>query len=106
MDNRVESKIDNIVEDVNEVKIAITKLEGSYDRSMQILDRLTVSVEHHIKRTDVLQDMLGALNLEQALTKQKIENEKSKNKLIYVVLAFVGTVILGLKQLGILDKLF
>lgn len=105
MDNRVESKIDNIVEDVNEVKIAITKLEGGYERSVEILDRLTSSVEHHIKRTDELQNIVIDSTLKLALVEQRIEDDKARSKLIYMVLAVVGTIILGLKQLGILDKL-
>ena len=104
--DRIESKIDNIVEDVHEVKIALTKLEGDYARSMQILDRLTDSVEHHIRRTDQLQELLGKFNTDQQLLNQKIEDSKARNKLIYMVLGVVGTIILGLKQLGILDKLF
>lgn len=104
--DRMELKIDSIVEDVNEVKITITKLESSYERSMHILDRLTDSVEHHIRRTDELQDMMNKFNTQQELFKQKLEDDKSRHKLIYVVLGVVGTIILGLKQLGILDKLF
>lgn len=106
MPHRIELKIDNIVEDINEVKIAITKLESSYEQSINILDRLTNSVEHHIRRTDELQDVMGKFNIQQELLKQKVEDDKSRHKLIYVVLGIVGTVILGLKQLGILDKLF
>ena len=101
----IEKKLDNIVSEVNEMKISMVKLESNYDKSIDILDRLTTSVEHHIKRTDELQDLSVDLKLQIELTKQDLQNKKDRDKLILTVLSVVAAIVLGLKELGLFDIL-
>ena len=101
----IEKKLDNIVSEVNEMKISMVKLESNYDKSIDILDRLTTSVEHHIKRTDELQDLSVDLKLQIELTKQDLHNKKDRDKLILTVLSVVAAIVLGLKELGLFDIL-
>lgn len=102
----MKEKLDGIISDIHEVKINIVKLESNYDKSIEILDRLTLSVEHHIKRTDELQDIVARLNTQQELSEQRIDHEVGKVKLVIMVLASLGATLLFLKEIGILNKLF
>lgn len=105
----MKEKLDQVITDIHEVKINIVKLESNYDRSVEILDRLTVSVEHHIKRTDELQDIVTKLNARQDLADQKLDSEisniKEKAALVLYVLGSIAATLLFLKEIGILDKL-
>lgn len=125
--DQVYKKIDEIKDSIHDIKKEMVGLNYNYDRCMEILERLTVSVEHHIKRTDEIQDMVVALKEQNSQTSQTnaLETEKMKNEQnlkiaalsadlankkdndrnIWIVLVAVGGFILGLKQLGILDKL-
>lgn len=115
--NGLNYKIDKIVEDVNDLKITSAKLEINHQKTNEILERITDSVEYHIKRSDKLEELVGLIKTEhnnlilsQEFNKKelenKIENKKNNDKLIWVVLAAVGAIILGLNELGILSKLF
>jgi hypothetical protein len=101
----MKDKLDGIISDIHEVKINIVKLESNYEKSIEILDRLTLSVEHHIKRTDELQDIVTKLSTQQELADLRIDNEVGKVKLVIMVLGTLGATLLFLKELGILDKL-
>lgn len=101
----IQKKLDNIVSEVNEMKVSMVKLEANYDKSIDILDRLTSSVEHHIRRTDELQDLSVDLKLQIELTKQDLQNKKDRDKLILTVLSVVAAIVLGLKEVGLFDIL-
>lgn len=101
----IEDKIDDIQQDITEIRIALVKHEANYDKAVNILDRLTSSVEHHIERTDKLQELVQTLKNDQLTIAAKLEKKKSNDQMIWMTLVAVGTIIIGLKELGILDKL-
>lgn len=120
--------LNTIREDIGELKITVAKQESNLGYLTQILDSLKEDVRIHIKRSDslealhdVVKEELIKLREEHKLTKQlllsKIEKEQiqadNKNKSIWLILktifytlSSVGAVLLALKQLEILDKLF
>lgn len=102
----VKRKLDDIVEDISEMKVNVAKIEINHERTTDILDRLTSSVEHHIKRTDELQDLVIELKLQQELTKADLQKKKELDRMILYTLGAVGTILLAFKELGLLDKLF
>lgn len=105
----LESKVDRIVEDIGEIKVTIAKQEVN-------LCQLTKSVDYHIKRTDDLQEIVTQVseankkaNLVVA-AKVQAQSEKSKKlwfmiKTVMSTLAAVGSVLLALHELGILNNL-
>lgn len=115
-----DSKLDKISEDIVELKV----ISG---RQSEILERLTESVEHHVKRSDTLEDLYAMLReeqlklkSEQELTKQLLAaniaaqearaNEKANlitNTLntIFYTLSAVGAVLLALHEFGVFEKL-
>jgi hypothetical protein len=115
--DELKKKLDIINEDVTEIKIATARLEINYDNNNKILDRLTASVEHHIKRTDALEELVLELKSQQERADLSIENKVSlldrdlnnhidKVKLTVYILTLLGAGLIGLKELGVLDKLF
>lgn len=103
-------KLDKISENIVELKVAMAKLDANYGKAVEILDRLTVSVEEHIRRTDALEEMIMLEQKKNELAIVKInaelEKKKSNDKMVWTVLVAVGAIILGLNQLGVLQKLF
>lgn len=105
-----DEKFQRITDDITELKVILGKQEVNLGNSNRILDRLTDSVEIHIKRTDTLEDFIRLIREE---TKQDIENEIKPIKAhisfvrgaIYAFGIF-GTLLVALKELGILQKLF
>lgn len=113
MSQNLNDKVDKIAEDVNELKIGMAKLDISYEKTNEILERITESVEYHIKRSDKLEELVALIKEEhiqlknnQEATEKKIDTKTDSIKLIMYVLATVGAIILGLNELGILQKLF
>lgn len=113
MSQNLNNKVDKIAEDVGDVKIAVAKLEVSHDKTNDILERITESVEYHIKRSDKLEDLVASTNTEfislrqqQLLMEERLNNKSDSVKLVMYVLAAVGAIVLGLNELGILQKLF
>ncbi len=92
-------KIDKILDDVNDLKIVAARQEINMENITKILDRLTSSVEEHVKRSDNFEKSL-------ALVSQDLQNKKDRDLLVVGVLGTLGAIFLFLKQLGILDKLF
>jgi hypothetical protein len=114
------NKIDKISEDIIELKVISAQQNV-------ILERLTESVEHHVKRSDTLEDLYAMLREEQLklksehdLTKALLEaniaaQEAKANaktnllwntiKTVFLTLCGVGTFLLALHELGILEKL-
>lgn len=95
----MEDKIDKLAEAINEVNITMARQEVHLKNNTDHLDRLTSSVEEHVKRSDNTDKAV-------ALLQANLENKKDNDKLVLTVLAAVGAVLLALKELGILDKLF
>lgn len=91
-------RIDAMAKDVVDLKVVAAKQEVNLAKSNEILDRLTSSVEEHVKRSDATDKAV-------ALLQASLENKKENDKLVLTVLAGVGAVLLALKELGILDKL-
>lgn len=109
-------KINQLIDDVTELKILIAKQEINSDRQNEILDRLTSSVEHHIERTDKLEELVSLLREEAIKNVATIKSEVHadlipiKNHISFIkgaayTLGVVGAIILGLNQLGILSKI-
>jgi len=69
----IKDKLDTLSSDVQEIKLNVVKLESSYDNANHILDRLTTSVEHHIKRTDELQDLVTEVRVQTQLLQRDLE---------------------------------
>lgn len=113
MSQNLNDKVDKIAEDVGDLKVAVAKLDISYEKTNEILERITESVEYHIKRSDKLEELVALIKEEhiqlknnQDATEQKIESKTDSIKLVMYVLATVGAIFLGLNELGILKKLF
>lgn len=89
MDNkRLEAKIDKMVEDISEIKITMAQN--------------TASLETHIRRTEIAEEQISTI-------KDDIKPIKSHVAFVKGAiwsLGIVGAVILGLHELGIIDKLF
>ena len=114
--------------DINELKVIVAKQEMNLNNLTRIMDDMKDDLKTHIKRSDTLEDLFGLLkeeqirlreehNLAKHLLISKIEQEQTKSevksetiwtvlKTVFYTLAAVGTVILALEQLKILDKLF
>ncbi len=113
MSQNLNDKVDKIAEDVNDLKVGMAKLDVSYEKTNDILERITESVEYHIKRSDKLEELVALIKEEhiqlknnQDSTEKKIETKTDSIKLVMYVLATVGAIFLGLNELGILKKLF
>lgn len=91
-------KIDKIIEDMTDLKIVITKQEINIENIGKVLERLTLSVEDHVDRSNKFEKALELL-------KQDLQNKKDRDLLILGVLSALGATLLFLKQLGILDKI-
>lgn len=107
--NNLNDKVDKIVEDVGDLKIAVAKLEVSHEKSNDILERITESVEYHIKRSDSLEELVDVVKNEFVLLKQdqiRLDEKSKRINIVMYVLGAVGAVILGLNELGVLQKLF
>lgn len=92
-------KLDNIKEDITDLKVVMARLDENLKMNTEILDRLTASAEEHVKRSDSLEQMV-------ILDKQDLKHKKDQDKLIWTVLCAVGTVLHVFKEFGIFDKLF
>ena len=109
----IDLKIEKIAEDVNDIKITMVKQEAN-------LSNLTKSVEHHIKRTDDLQELVTSVKNDHDTFKHysklqdKLSEERTtyKTKAIWLVLKTIlatltsaGATLLALHELGVLDNL-
>jgi hypothetical protein len=109
----VDLKLEKISEDIGEIKVTIAKQEI-------ILGGLAKSVDHHIKRTDVLQELVTSVKNDHDLFKNQsalqnqINQERTsyKTKYIWTVLKTIlatlsaaGATLLALHELGILQNL-
>lgn len=106
----LENKIDKILEDLSEVKIVQAKHTILHEKNTQDLER-------HILRTDLAEARIEMLTKADVELKEELLVEISPIKshvhavdagikvLIWTLTA-IGAIVLGLKQLGILEKLF
>lgn len=95
----LDEKIDKLAEAINEINVTMARQEVNLKNNTDHLDRLTGSVEEHVKRSDNTDKAV-------ALLQANLENKKDTDKMILTVLTAVGAVLLALKELGIFDKLF
>lgn len=120
--------LENIKDDINSLKLIVTKQESNLDNLARIMEDMKDDLKTHIRRSDALEGLFGLLKEEQSRLREehnlakhllvsKIENEQAKSeaktealwtvlKTVFYTLASVGTVILALEQLKVLDKLF
>lgn len=106
MDEKFKSEISTAITDI---KITQVRQAANQDRMNEILDTLTRSVEHHIQRSD---------NLEELVELYKKENEKQLNEELkpikshvsfvkgaFWALSICAVVLVTLHEMGILQKL-
>jgi hypothetical protein len=105
-----EEKFLRIADDITELKVTLAKQEVNAENSNKILDRLTESVETHVRRSAALENLVELVRSE---TAAKIESEILPIKAhvhfvkgaIYT-LGILGALLMALQQLGILQKIF
>lgn len=117
----IDQKLDKLSEDVIELRVAFVKQEANYEKAIEILDRLTDSVVEHVRRSDQIEELVEQHKAYNDVQLEKLKHEsekellklqsdlsqkKSNDRMIWVVLMAIGGVILGLHELGILEKLF
>lgn len=106
----LENKIDKILEDLNEVKIIQARHTVLHEKNSEDLER-------HILRTDLAETRIEMLTKADSELKDELMQEITpiKNhintinvavKILLWVMATMGAILLGLHQLGILNKLF
>ena len=89
MDNkRLEDKLDKIVDDISEI--------------MQTMAANTSSLEEHIRRTDIAESRINDVELELTPLKAHVAFVKGAAW----SMGILGATLLGLSQMGILQKLF
>lgn len=107
---QLENKIDKILEDLNEVKVVQARHTVLHEKNTEDLER-------HILRTNLAEERIEMLTKADIELKEEILAEINPIKShVYAVnigikvvvwtLTAIGAILLGLKQLGILDKLF
>lgn len=104
--NRIANELSNIREDIGDIKAILARHEVLHERN-------TESIEYHIKRTELAETRIEMLQQNDAALKDQISEELAPIKAhinvlkgVGIALTIAGTILLGLKQLGILDKLF
>lgn len=102
-------KFAKLAEDIVELKVTVAKQEVNLENQSKILDRLTDSVELHIRRTAALEDLVEIVRSE---IDSKIETEIKpiKTHIHFVkgaiwAAGIIITVIGALYKVGILQKL-
>lgn len=102
--------IGKLAEDVVELKISAKATEITLKHNTTVLDRLTQSVEEHVARSNRLEELVGLVRQEAQFNEKKLESHIHMvgviAKVIGITLAAIGSVILGLYQMGILQKIF
>jgi hypothetical protein len=73
------------------------RLADKQEAMAALLERLTVSVEHHVARTDALEDMLGRFRGELAPIKKYVERTRGAMWALGVIVA----ALLAAKSLGL-----
>ncbi|NDE09874.1 MAG: hypothetical protein EBZ95_04820 [Chitinophagia bacterium] len=105
----LESKLDKIIEDLNEVKIVQARHTVLHEKNTEDLER-------HILRTNIAEQRIELLTKSDVELKEKLIEEIAPIqshvhavnigiKVLVWTLTAIGAILLGLKQLGILDKL-
>lgn len=102
----VHERLDIMAEDIVDLKIVSAKQELNLAKNTEILGELKDSVVTHVKRSDATDKLVSLAEKKIELLEQKLENKKENDKLVWTVLCAVGAILLALKELGILDKLF
>jgi septation ring formation regulator EzrA len=103
VDDIVNKKIDKIIDDVQELKITAAKQEVNHSATNAILERITASVEYHIKRTDKLEELVNEVRKEATSNNTDLKEDITKElKPIKTHITFVKG---ALWSLGILSTL-
>lgn len=106
---RLSDKLDQIISDINQIKVVQAEQGVLHRKNSDDLER-------HIKRTDLAEKRIEMLTLKDSELKievlKEIEPIKSHINLVnglvkgfLVLLGVIGSVILGLDQIGLLSKL-
>lgn len=109
-DNNNDSQFKDMMETILDIKVAQAKQEANLDRQNDILEKLTKSVEYHILRSDRLEELVQAYkkDSDQKLVDelQPIKAHISFLKGVGWTLVAIGSLIAGLHEMGIIQKLF
>lgn len=104
--SKLSDKLDQIISDINEIKVLQAEHAVLHRRNTEDLER-------HIKRTDLAEERIEMLTQQDANLKiellKEIEPIKKHIGIVEAVvkmLFVIGALVVGLNQLGILDKLF
>lgn len=104
--SKLSDKLDQIISDINEIKVLQAEHAVLHRRNTEDLER-------HIKRTDLAEERIEMLTQQDANLKiellKEIEPIKKHIGVVEAVvktLFVIGALVVGLNQLGILDKLF
>jgi uncharacterized coiled-coil protein SlyX len=108
--SNIEQKLDDLNDKIFDIKITQTKQEVHLARLNDLLSELNKSVDYHIKRSDTLEELVQAFKEDtDAVIKKELAPINSHITLVkgaMWTLGIVGTLIMALHQLGILQRLF
>lgn len=102
--------LEKLAEDVVELKISSKETEMTLKYNTEILGELKDSVVEHVARSNRLEDMMGLVRKEVAISEAKVQAHIKMVVVVTKVVAYTLTavcgLILGLYQMGIITKLF
>ena len=106
----MEQKIQKLAEDLVELKISAKETEMILKHNTELLGELKDSVVEHVARSNRLEDMMGLVRKEVAISEAKVQAHIKMVVVVTKVVAYTLTavcgLILGLYQMGIITKLF
>lgn len=104
-----DSQLRDMMETILDIKVAQVKQESNLDRQNDILEKLTKSVEYHIMRCDKLEELVELYKKD---SDDKLVNELApiKSHISFLkgaawTCAGIGTILVTLHEMGILQKL-
>ncbi len=105
-----DEKFQRIADDITILKVTLAKQEVNSQNYNKLLDRLTESVEIHVKRSNAIEELVELVRTETA-TKIETEILPIKAHIHFIkgamyALGLLGAGLMALKSLGILDKIF
>ena len=107
-----DEKFDKIVDELSNIKENISEIKTILARHEVLHERNTDSIEYHIKRTELAEKRIEMLQENDLSIKEQITVELAPIKAhisvlkgVGLALSILGAIIMGLHQLGVLDKL-
>lgn len=97
-----DEKLDLILQKLDKIDDRQDIVEKTLIRHEMLHERNTLSLEEHIRRTELLETKLDSVELDI----EPIKRHVVKVNAVIAVLGVLGAIILGLNELGILKKLF